>query len=144
MKRDDFSRSTGKSETKRMVSAIDTVNEASFKLRAIACPSWSDTKESSIARAARTLGLSFSQARRIIYQEVKCIPAHVLENIRSAYIAFEAKTERIADEQAKIAIALRREIEGRINAAPDDTARGETEPQSKQARHGSKASVGKG
>lgn len=116
MKREKLRQDSGK----QMASASDTIDEASFKLRAVACPTWADTRASSLARAARALGLTASQARRIIYRECKRIDAHVLDNIRAAYSALEAKAERIADEQHKISITLRREIEGRNHAAPFD------------------------
>jgi hypothetical protein len=112
MFRDKASRRAGISETANMVSAADTIDEASLKLREVARPMWSDTRASSLGRVARSLGISRSQARRIVYREVKQIPAHVLENIRIAYARLEAKAERMVEDELRIQIALRRELDG--------------------------------
>lgn len=82
-----------------MTTASDTIDEASFKLRAVACPTWSQTRAASLARVACSLGLTPSQARRIIYREGKRVDAHVLDNIRAAYARLEARAEQAADLQ---------------------------------------------
>lgn len=125
MKRDKSSRRAGKNGLTAMVSAIDTIDEAQFKLRELARPMWSDTRESSLSRVARRVGLTRSQARRIVYRELTRIDAHVLENIRIAYARLEERAERMAEAEEQIQRALRREIEGRDNAASADIQSGD-------------------
>ena len=145
MKKENASRNSGMSETSEMTTASDTVQEASFKLGAIAMPgNWSDTRAASLRRAAARLRISPSQAKRIIYRECKRIDAHVLDNIRAAYQSLEAKAERIADEQQKIAITLRREIEGRTYAATADNSRGHSELAGEPSCKESETIVGEG
>jgi hypothetical protein len=118
MKREKLRQDSGKVELTEMVSASDTIDEAQFKLRELARPPvWSDTRQASLGRVARILGITTSQARRIVYRELTRIDAHVLENIRIHYARLEARAERMADEQANIQRALKREIEGRDDAA---------------------------
>ena len=114
MKRQKFWRVLPKSELTRMMTATDAIDEAQFKMRAIAQPHmWSETRQGSLTRAARIVNISFSLAERIVYRKLKRIDAHVLENIRITYARLEAKAERMADEQLKIQRVLQREIEGR-------------------------------
>ena len=95
MKTEKLRQNTGKP----MTTASDTIEEANFKLRAVACPTWSQTRAATLARVARSLGLTPSQARRIIYREGKRVDAHVLDNIRAAYARLEARAEQAADLQ---------------------------------------------
>lgn len=82
-----------------MTTAADTISEAQFKLRELARPMWADTREGSLSRVARSLGLTKSAAERIVYRKCKRIDAHVLDNIRAAYERLEARAEERADLQ---------------------------------------------
>lgn len=134
MRREKPSRVLPKRESPEMVSAADTVGEAQFKLRELARPMWSGTREASLTNVARNLGLTPTQAKRIAYRELKRIDAHVLENIRIAYARLEARAERMADAEEQIQRALRREIEGRDNAASAEIQGGDVAAARKPAR----------
>lgn len=101
-----------KTELTAMSTATETISEAQLKLREIARPFWFDTKGGSLARAARSLGISVSLAERIVYAKCKRIDAHVMDNIRAAYARLEARAERLADDMEASARARRSRIEG--------------------------------
>jgi len=109
-----------------MTSATDTVHEAQFKLRELARPMCSDTREASLHRVARVVGLSISQAQRIVYAKCKRIDAHVLDNIRANYAALEAKAERMADDMEAIARSKLQKIEAdnAVDIEPDENVSG--------------------
>lgn len=121
MMREKFSRVAGKSELTAMATATDTIEEASLKMRELARPMWADTRSYSLSKVARVLGLSQSQARRIVYRECKRIDAHVLDNIRAAYARLEARAERLADEMEASARARQSRIEGNDAEKPAES-----------------------
>lgn len=95
--------------TTDMSTAESTIDEAARMVRVIARPRWTDTRQSALDRAARSLGLTRSQARRIAYRERKSIPAHVMDRIRAAYGALEVRAESFAAHQQMLAEANQRE-----------------------------------
>lgn len=109
MTRENLSRMAGKSELTAMATATDAIDEASLKLRELARPVWTDTRSYSLSKVARVLGLSQSQARRIVYRECKRIDAHVLDNIRAAHARLEARADAFAEHQRMLAEANQRE-----------------------------------
>lgn len=120
MKREIPSRDAGiVGLTTEMSTAESTVEEAARMVRVIARPRWIDTRQSALDRAARSLGLSRSQARRIAYGELKSVPAHVMDRIRAAYSALETGAESFAAHQQMLAEANQRE-RVRGHEAPDN------------------------
>lgn len=97
VKRELLSRDAGKSELTRMASASETVDRAGFMLKAIARPRWIETRDAALSKAARALGISRSQARRIVYGEVRSIPAHIWLRINELYEAECLRAEQAAD-----------------------------------------------
>lgn len=105
MKRPKAWRNVPKDKLTTMATAADNISEAQFKLREIARPMWTDTREGSLRRAARALGISASAAERIVYRKCKRIDSHVMDNIRAAYARLEARAEQAADLQLERARA---------------------------------------
>lgn len=108
---------------KAMTTAADSIAEAQFKLRELARPMWTDTREGSLARVARAIGLTRSAAERIVYRKCKRIDAHVMDNIRAAYDRLEARAERLADLQLDRARAAQGAFDA-VNSAPDSSGIG--------------------
>lgn len=113
MKRDSSRYDTGKVELTPMASASDTVDRAGFMLKAIARPQWIETRDSALERVARYLGLSRSQARRIVYGEVRSIPAHIWLRINEAYEAECLRAETAADLMEQAAREKRARLESK-------------------------------
>jgi len=134
-----------------MSAASDFADTFQFRLESLANEErrqWGDNKERAVERLAAKLKASPRQVQRWLrpdgIKEPKVSLWFRVERLWDETIAAaEARAQHVADIEHRKSIALRREVEGRINAASDDTARGEAEPKSKQARHEGKASVGR-
>jgi hypothetical protein len=140
MKRESSRQEAGRSRLTPMSTKAETIDEAARMMRVIARPRWIDTRESALRKAARSIGLSPSQARRIVYRESKSIPAHVMDNIRAAYRALELKAEAFADHQHALAEAAQRE-RGIQDAASTDDDSGLARLGGKPRRHNRESSV---
>lgn len=102
MKRKFPSRMAGEDRVNGMSTAYETVDIASFRMKTIARPlGWGETREGALRRAARDVGLTYRQARRIIDKDVKAIAAHVWLRIEARFEALERRAEAIrAAEEA--------------------------------------------
>jgi Asp-tRNA(Asn)/Glu-tRNA(Gln) amidotransferase A subunit family amidase len=143
MKRESSRQETGNLRLTPMSTKAETIDEAARLMRVIARPRWIDTRESALRKAARSIGLSPSQARRIVYRESKSIPAHVMDNIRAAYRALELKAEAFADHQHALAEAAQRE-RGIPDAASTDDDDGAARLDREPLKRGRSRGLGEG
>lgn len=106
-----------------IVTASDTVFQASIRLKEIARPKWDETREHSLERAARRIGLTSSQAERIIRGRVKSVAYHIWLRIEREYMALERRAEVAANHELKMAQAsLRRYEDDDESLAEDESA----------------------
>jgi len=94
--RSSSSREAGKSKKGfGMSTAETTVEIAQGWFRALAGkPKWGEPVEHGIQRAARRVGLSRSQGKRLWYGDLASIPAHLFINLQERYSRLEATQER--------------------------------------------------
>ena len=98
------------------MNAGETVDTASFRLKAIAAPQgWNDTKERALERAASKLGLSHRQARRIVNRQVKTIAAHVYFAIEDLYERAVKEAEARVEHERQVSNLLRKELDDAID-----------------------------
>jgi 6-phosphogluconolactonase/glucosamine-6-phosphate isomerase/deaminase len=79
----------------KMSSAEAVQNEISQLLRQLACPvAAGDSVKALIRRAAHRTGLPYSKTKRYWYSEVRVVPAHDADNIRTAAQSHEDRLKR--------------------------------------------------